>query len=286
MNKKYLSVFAIILLVCGVALFAYHRSRNVIPSEKRMAQILADIYIADALFQAQGNLYTAAQKNNKTTESTYHTILSRYNIDKVVFDSAVAWYSARPDAYANVYERVVNILTKRESDFSVFLDKRDSVAKVIERLNDSLRVSYWKGQKSVHVPVEPRDSVDGKYLRFEYDLDSIKGGKINFFMNYIFPHKNEAKKSPSVEMIVVYNDTISDTISSVLSLSHIQKKLEIEYAVRDTIKAVKLKFDLMKSDEYKKVSATVSNIEIKYMPYQITDSVQFDEILLPPLYSY
>ncbi|MCQ2228862.1 MAG: DUF4296 domain-containing protein [Bacteroidales bacterium] len=287
MNKRTLTIASIALLVLIVGAYVLiQRSRNVVPSERRMAQMMADVYIADALIQVKGNLYSATGKNDKGPESAYHTILDRYGLNKAEYDSAISWYSAHPDKYAKVYEILVNILTQRESDYSVIIDKRDSIAKLITHLNDSLRVSFWQGQKHLHVPIIPADSVKGKDLRFEYDLDSIRGGKVSFSMNYTFLRDNEAKERPLMEMIVVYNDTISDTATVSLDLSHLQHKAELEYAVRDTLCATKMKVDLMKSSEFKKTKATLSNVSITYMPYQITDSIQFDEILLPPLFAY
>jgi len=287
MNKRTLTivVIAVLALIAGSVVYI-HKVRNIIPSEKRMAQIMADVYVADAVLQIRGNLYSASHKNDKTAESAYHTILSNYGIDKAVYDSAMSWYSAHPAEFARVYELLLNILTKRESQFSVIIDKRDSIRKRIDFLNDSLLVSYWEGKRFIHIPFQPADSIKGKDLSFEYNLDSIHGGDIKTSMHLTFLSKNEAKEQPKLEMIVIYNDTIADTTSVNLELTQLQRDPVVNYKVRDTLFATKLKVNLMKSPEFKKICANVSNVSITYMPYQITDSVQFDEILLPPLFAY
>ena len=275
-------IVAVVAGICG-GIYLYIDSTNIIPNEKKTAQILADVYLADALIQSKGNLHSTVIKSDRMTENAYHTVLKHYNLDKTTFDSIVNWYSSHPDKYAVVYEKVVNILSQREGIYSVLLSKRDSINKEIEHLNDSLRVTYLK-KKTLHAPVESRDSVS-KDLTFEYDLDSVTAGSLTLKMSYVFPRKNEAKKVQT-QLMVEYNDTICDTLSTDLLVVHVQKKAQLDYTFRDTIPARKLKLSLMKSDEFKKITATLSDISVTYMPYDIRDSIKFDEILLTPIFTY
>lgn len=287
MNKQKIIgiVVATVAIIVGIVLYIL-KNNDVIPSEKKMARILADVYYADAIFQARGNLYSSNNRNDRTTENTYHTVLQHYGLTKTEFDSAVAWYSAHPDKYAQVYEHVVSILSKREGDYKILLDKRDSIQKRIESLNDSIRVTYLKTKRHLHVPVEPRDSVKEKNLRFEYQLDSIQGGTLSAKMVYSFLRKNTAKAPAKFELIVHYNDTIVDTTSINLIYSHVNKTAELQYHLRDTMPAIRLNVNMLATSDFKKVLATISDAKVTYMPYQITDSIQFDEIQLPPLFAY
>lgn len=278
-------VTAIAVVAAAVAWMALSENSK-IPSERKMARILADVYHVDAIFQTKGELYSSNKKKDRTTENAYHTVLQHYDITKADFDSAIVWYAARPEKYAKVYDMVVSILSKREGDYKILLNKRDSINNIIKQKNDSIRVTYLKRKRMVHVPVEARDSVKEKNLKFIYDLDSIHGGIITANMSYQFLRKNEAKAPANMRLIVVYNDTIADTTNVSLIYSHVNKRAEVEYAVRDTLKAVKLKVNLIDTDDFKKALATISEVSVTYMPYVITDSVKFDEILLPPLFTY
>lgn len=284
MNRKLLIgiIAAVVVGLCTTLYFVFGH-KSLIPNEKKMAQILADIYMADAILQNGGTLYSSNYRNDKTTENSYHSILRRYGLNKQQFDSIINWYSVHPEQYTAVYEKLVNILTQRETKYETILEKRDSVNKTIERLNDSIRITYFK-KNIAHVPVEPADSLN-KDLQYEFELDSTMKGSINMKMTYVFPRKNEARNI-NMEMVVLYNDTISDTTSVVLSPIHIQRTAELQYTIRDTIAAHKLKFSLLKSDEFKKIQSTISDISVTHMPYDIRDSVKFDEILLPPLFAY
>ena len=251
-----------------------------------MARILADVYNVDAIFQIRGNLYSNATRNDRSAENAYHTVLQHYGISKAELDSAVAWYSAHPEQYARVYDMVVSILSKREGEYKILLNQRDSVNALIDQMNDSLRINYLKTRKNIHVPIEPRDSVREKDLRFEYQLDSLKGGTMHLKMGYAFQRKNTAKAPVDVQLIVHYNDTIVDTTSQKLVYGYVNKVVELDYELRDTLAANKLQVNLLNTDDFKKVIATISEATVSYMPYIITDSVQFDEIQLPPIFAY
>lgn len=284
MNKKLTIgiIAAVAVGICATLYFVLGHNK-MIPDEKKMAQILADIYMTDAILQNEGNLYSSSHRNDKTTENTYHTILRHYGLDKQTFDSIITWYSFHPEEYSTVYERLVNILTQREMKYEEILNRRDSVNKSIEHKSDSIRITYLS-KNTVNLPGEPADSIK-KDMRYEFEIDSTSKGTISARMTYVFPRKNEAKNI-NMEMIVVYNDTLSDTTSVVLNPVHVQRKAELEYTIRDTIAAHKLIVSLTKSKEFKKIYSTLSDISITQMPYDIRDSIQFDEILLPPLFAY
>lgn len=289
MNKqrRVALILAVALVILSIIVHFVIADSNRIPSERRMARIIADLYIVDAAAQARGNLYNSNMKNDKSVENAYHTVLSNYGITKAEYDSAVAWYAVHPDLCAQVYERVVNILSQREADVNQIIDKRDSVLNVIKMKNDSLRVFYYSHKTPVHIPIEDRDSVDKKSrLKFVLPLDSIRGGHMTMSMTSLFPRKNMAKSQTKMSLVVTYNDTIKDTTSVNVVMSHISKEPKIEYDLRDTIDAVEATASFIVTDEWNKMVATLSDLQVVYMPYEITDSVEFDEIQLPSILSY
>lgn len=285
--KKIIIIVIIIVAALASSLSAYLANRNsYVPDEERMAEILADIYIADAISQERGSKNGVNQK--KETESAYRTVLNHYGIDKAQYDSAIAWYSHNLEDYAKVYELTVEILSKKEIQYQRVIAQRDSIRTRIAVLNDSIRQNLWPHSNNLHWPLLPEDSLnlDRKNLAFEINLDSLRGGEITLFQKYNFTAKNKLKKSPKMQMIVVYNDTIADTCYTHLVLSRIQKQSTIKKAVRDSIPALQLKVDLAQSDDMNDIDAAFINIALDYMPYEITDSMQFDEIQLPPLFNY
>lgn len=283
-NKNKIWILAAIAIaIAAIAVFSLNRNDN-IPDKNKMAKILADIYMIDAVVQAKGNLY-GNKSNDKIVEAGYKTVLSKYGLTKENFDTIVTWYAAHPEEYSEIYFDVVGILSKKEAVFRNLLNQRDSINERKTALNDSLRTDYWNYAKSIRLPLTKKDTIPKKLI-FEYDTDTITGGKITLGADYVFPRSNKAKDSCLMQLIVLYNDTISDTTSVRLLKTVSQQKAVIEYNVCDTLPAMKLKALLMKSNELNDVTATLSGIRLSYMPYEITDSIQFDEILLPPLFTY
>lgn len=273
-------------LAAIIAFVTYQRRNSYVPSEKKMAQVLADIYLADAIVQTNGTAYNSAARVSKVVEKTYHTILERYGMTKVQFDSAIAWYSANPAEYSKVYDRLIGILSTKEGEFGILLNKRDSINNLITHINDSLRVNYWKGRRILHMPVEDRDSINQKHLTFVYDLDSIRYGTMTVSMGCNFTRKNDFEPNLTSKIIIMYDGGGSDTVSTDIVYANVKKTYELKHSFVDTLVATKMKVAVIESPEFSNLKGIVTDLKIAYMPYQITDSVEFDEISIPPLFSY
>lgn len=283
MSFRTIIITAAALITAAVIAFFVFTSRSDVPSHKRMAAIMADVYMVDATVQSRGQLF--GKDAQLTAESAYKSVLSRYGLTKSEFDSIVAWYSRHPDEYSEVYLDVVSILSEKEAAFSTILAKRDSINQRIESLRDSIRQNIWDYSKVIRLPLKDTDTVPSD-LVFDYPLDSLRGGWVTFYTEYVFPRRNEATDTAYMQLIVQYRDTIADTISTTFERSYISKKNELKLDISDTIPAVALKAQLMKSEQLKETTVTFTNVRLYYMPYEITDSVQFDEIRIPPLFTY
>lgn len=286
MNKKVRYIIAIVsvaVVAIGIVVFIRLYDRGPI-EQSTLAKVMADIYIVDAMGQNKGNLYST-HNPDLYMENSYHTLLERYGTTKTEFDSAVAWYSAHPEEYSALYDEVVGILTEREARMNIILNKRDSINNRKTTMRDSLKTDLWKHAKTIRLPLMESDTLP-RDLVFAHDVDSIKGGRVHLGMGYVFPRRNKATDTASVEVVICYNDTIADTTTVKLERTHTTKNLDMKVAVRDTIGATKVVARLLKSKQLKQTTATLSNIGFYYMPYEITDSVKFDEIQLPPIFAY
>lgn len=281
MNKKHIIyATAVVLIAAAVVALQILRSRPAL-DKHQTAMILADVYLLDAMIQAKGNMTGNKQR---IVENAYHTVLERYGISKAEFDTIVNWYSANPAEYVEVYDDVVRIVSEKEATVTTLLNKRDSINDRIDSLCAAIRTDYWTSDKPIRLPIE-NDTVP-KDLVYEYDADSLVGGKVTMKMDYVFPRRNESRDTCSMQLIVVYNDTIADTCRHRINRKPSQQKAELICSLRDTLPAIHLKATLLTSKELKKTTATLSNIKLSYSPYEITDSIEFDEILIPPVFSY
>ncbi len=98
--------------------------QNVIDSTT-FAKVLADMHIMDggAKFQAFPDNRIATNKYSQNLG-----VLKKYYIDKAEFDSTMMYYSAHPDKFERVYNKVLEILSEEQALLNVNAVK-DSIRK-------------------------------------------------------------------------------------------------------------------------------------------------------------
>jgi hypothetical protein len=88
------------------------KSRAGILSEKKMAELLVDTHLVDAI------LYTENSRPDEKREKAlfyYPSVLEKHGITRAVMDSSVAFYMRNPAAYARIYQQVIRDLEKRKA---------------------------------------------------------------------------------------------------------------------------------------------------------------------------
>lgn len=253
------------------------------PSRHNMVMAISDIYTIDAVAQT-GDI--DRQRGDHTMENAYHTIYSKYGMTREIYDSALAVYSKNPEQYALLMEDVVEILASREANFLQLYQKHDSINRRIKHLNDSLRTSYWKGSSYIRVPLSEKDTTNRK-LTFSYKTKKIKGGTVSYTFDYTFLRMNKNEDPAHASLIVFYDDGASDTCrAELLKNNHSLQHMTIEHHLRDTVSARELRICLMETKKVQENNVNFSSVKLSYMPYEITDSVQFDEVQLPKIFAY
>lgn len=305
-----------IAVICAAALalaayLAYPYLAPPAPREKKMARIMADIYTADAILQE----YQNKGQKDKTIERVYHTVLDHYGLTKADYDSAVAWYSRNPKKFAAVYERVVAILTTRESLVKDVAESVDSIEKRIEEINDSLTADLLGQKLSISLPLAAgADSLKAylhpgakKYTSLErtFDLDSVSGGHIDVSYKYTISNpgdKEKAKKvakpqakGPAVSkypdaflrVIVAYADTTETRDSVVIGVSRrvVQREAKLSVNLPDSSVATSARVVLFENSGLKDMEMSLRDVKVTYKPYDVVDTTNYDS-LIPSLFAY
>lgn len=283
--KKIILIAAAALIVAGAAGAFFFFRKSLIPDVDTMSRIMADTYIVDAVGQARGDLYKDSPDNTYMTES-YHAVLSRYGIDKQLYDSAQQWYSTHPELYTEVYEKVVNILSQREAVFTQLIKQRDSVKTAIATDQTILNKQLWNRLLAIIRTPLDEYSLCPKNFLFDFKLDSVNYGKLRFKMDYYFLDNDEKFNDLTTQMRVHYGKVATDTITFYLANTRNTQKVTYNYNLRDTIGATRVELELIHGKNREKLKSVFSNIDLYFEPYIITDSVKYEEILLPPLFSY
>lgn len=102
----------ILLLVLIVASCGKGHGGYLIP-ENKLVKILADVHLADAMTYNVRLRYVMSRRDSV---SYYAPILNKYGVTRKQFDSTIAWYSANPEKYDAVYEKVLDRMNRMQAD--------------------------------------------------------------------------------------------------------------------------------------------------------------------------
>lgn len=309
-KKVVISICAAVVLALA-ALLLYPHLTSRMPSERRMARIMADIYTADAILQ---ECQSKGQKD-KTIEMTYHTVLDHYGLTKADYDSAVAWYSLRPKSFSSVYERVVAILSTREDMVRTVAERVDSIERRIEEINDSLTTDLLGGKLTISLPLEAKDDSlksfllpnAKKYTRAEktFPLDSLRGGRIDLSYKYTISNPGDKSKAklkvarPNVtspvykypdaymRVIVSYADTTETRDSLIISVSRsvVQREAKLSVNIPDSLVATSARVVFFENSGLKDMTMMMKDVKLTYKPYDVVDTTNYDSII-PSLFAY
>jgi predicted small lipoprotein YifL len=112
MRRILLPMLLILPLILDSCAGSGRKSRLEIIPEDKMAELLIDTHLADAI------LFTDISLTDVKRERAlyyYPSVLDKYGITKAQMDSSVAWYVRNPEAYARIYDKVVKDLEERQA---------------------------------------------------------------------------------------------------------------------------------------------------------------------------
>ena len=291
-TKLIMTAAAAAAVVMGIIVAMTLRGDRV-PSENKMAQMMADIYLADAALQD----YVIKGKDDKTAEELYHTILSHYGLTKAEYDSALVYYAASPQKMSSVYDRCIAILSSREAMIREATEKNDSTQKLIEHINDSIRVLIGACPTMMKLPMTQKGDTLLNYvggvgagadtaLEFTAKIDSIRGGYLTMKEKYTFGRDNKAAAA-AMWMRVLYADSTTEEAMVELEIGKkvTQKEASMTIILPDTVAAVGVTYRPIESAEYSKLGVTLREAKVYHMPYDAADSVE-NVIEFPSLFTY
>ena len=84
---------------------------NGIIPENNMIQIIAKLHIVDATISVK---HFNLRKNNKRIAKYYNYVLKKYGYDRAQFNKSVRFYSDNPERFDKMYDKVIEILTKKQ----------------------------------------------------------------------------------------------------------------------------------------------------------------------------
>ncbi len=271
--KKYKVLFHqrififVLLIIFNIGCSIENRTPKGFPDEKEFARILAEVHFGESVVS---QMRLKKKGLDDVANGCYHTVLSKYNLTQEQFDTIVAWYTSKPEVYTRVYDDVVAILTENEAKWQMEVKEIKDEIERQRALKEARNV--WSKERRT-ISVNENDTVDRR-LPFEIDVDTIQESGYRISAFYQFLKGNEVKKV-NMEIITLFNDSSSDTISYRIPVTFGSRKSEVNVICEDSLRVLKLQGYLLNHDTDDVVNARIKNIEFEYLPL-INDSVLID----------
>ena len=234
-------------------------------SRKKMAEVLADVHIAEAI---TGQTY--AYNDFSSKRACFEKVFEKYDITRDEFNHSVDWYARHPRIYSEVYEETVKLIEKRQDEvknYAFHPEENPEFRHVIDSLN------IWLRPMALRTTAEKYDS-----LHFEITDSTLFGvGE-----KYIWTFEQRAERdslTPTayLKLFVDYEHGHADSIIYRLNDSLATYRYRVRLETTDTLKINRLHGYFFTTN-----SDTVPPLRIdsvRLWRYYNTENVQIDSNL-------
>lgn len=140
---------ACIIAACG-------RTPSDVIDPDDMAQVMADMYIAESVVDMNRHLYVSDSSRRMLKQS----VLAKHGYTSDDFDTSMVWYGHHYSEYIDVYDNTIKILEERSAQAGSALIEANA-----SFYGDS--VDVWSGSSFLRI----NKRLPSKYVKFEIDCD-------------------------------------------------------------------------------------------------------------------
>ncbi|WP_439185271.1 DUF4296 domain-containing protein [Carboxylicivirga taeanensis] len=241
-----------------------------LPDEDEMALVLADIYHLESVLGQTRLSYNTSQEDKLS--GYYRYVLEKHHISKAEFDTAMVWYSANPTVLADVYDEVIEILSRRDAELKNKMNKEKEIQNTMPKVAG--RVDLWNDTTAFQIPFNEADSLDNR-VPFSIDVDSLSGGIIRLYASYLYKEGGYLD-SAKMKMIAVYADSTMDTVSYKIHKSFKQVSGNISHKVERNQALININGFLLEHDTSKQTVVNICDVKLNFLP-----TIGIDEMELP-----
>lgn len=145
----------VMLLLCAIVSSCKKNPDNVLDREE-MAQLMADIHTAEAVI----DFNYSAFPNDSTRKMLKQSVYEAHGVSAETVDTSFVWYGNHIEEYIKVYDRTIELLHQRQSDYASANSAQIAIA------GDS--VAVWRGPERVLVSTE----MPSRIITFSVSPDS------------------------------------------------------------------------------------------------------------------
>ncbi|WP_430815353.1 DUF4296 domain-containing protein [Carboxylicivirga sp. RSCT41] len=255
---RYISILAVLLVLASCS--TRPRVPRNLPDEGEMAQVLADIYQVESVL-GQTRMSYNSSKDDKVS-GYYKYVLDQHEMTKVEFDTAMSWYSANPTVLSDVYEEVIEILSRRDAELKNKINKEKDERKVISKIPG--KTELWNDTTAFELPFDTKDSLDNR-IPYDVKVDSLSNGILRLNASYKFT-EGGFLDSAKMMMVACYADSTKDTLSHQIHKSFNKVNGNISHKVIKSKQLINVSGYLFDHDTSNISKVNIEGVKMTFIP--------------------
>jgi len=108
-------------LICLVLLLSACKQTNAPIDQTKMVDLLVDLHMSDGMLNAAAFPFDSVALR---PENIYQNVLTKHQVDRVLFDSALAYYTKDRETYLKIYEEVIEKISTKQGYVEASVDQQ------------------------------------------------------------------------------------------------------------------------------------------------------------------
>lgn len=233
-----------------------------------MANVLADIYQVESVLGQTRLSYNSSKED--VVSGYYRYVLDEHQMTKAEFDSAMVWYSANPTVLADVYDDVIEILSRRDAELKNMMNKDSEDKKAMAKVPS--RLDLWTDTTAFEIPFDKADSLDNR-VPYSIELDSLSGGILRLYASYQFK-EGSFLDSAQMKMVALYADSTMDTVYYQIHKSFNKVNGNISHRIGRSKEVINVSGFLLEHDTTTQTVVNIDGVKMNFIPTMGMEDVE------------
>ena len=207
-------------------------NKSVVLDREQFTALLIDMHTTDGLLSVNRGFTIDKERKNYTY---YNGVFEKYGITKSDFDSCMYFYASQSQLFSEIYDAVIDSLSRR-----VTVEER-----VLQKLKENDSVNYYKGPDTLVIDTCPFnyiyvvDSIQPGNYKFNVmvQFDSLDAGKNNRISACFI--SADDKDTLNVREIRLITDTLEHRYQWSQYVDSVYNRLEINFLNADNLRKLK-----------------------------------------------
>jgi hypothetical protein len=171
---------------------------------------------------------------------------------------------------SDVYEEVIEILSRRDAELKNKINKEKDARKAIAKLPS--KSELWNDTTVFALPFDAKDSLDNR-IPFDVEVDSLSNGILRLYASYKFT-EGGFLDSAQMQMIACYADSTVDTVFYQIHKSFKKVNGNISHKVEKSKALINVSGFLFEHDTTKYSKVTVDGVKLTFIPTVGADEME------------